>query len=169
MKSKMTCANISFSSAAPNVLKPSSKNFARKPTSKSTILSKPVIAITLGDPAGIGPEIVAKAVRDKRVKAACHPILLGHAASVPMGKPSKVGGQIAIEALAQGLELVRSGLASALVTAPVSKEAFRLARHGFPGHTEWLAERCKAPDAAMLMVSGPLRAILLTRHVPIKE
>ena len=53
------------------------------------------------------------------------------------------------------------------MTAPVSKESFRLADHGFPGHTEWLAERCHAPDAAMLMVAGSLRAILLTRHVPL--
>ena len=130
---------------------------------------KPCIAITAGDPAGIGPEIAAKALRDPRVSRVCKPILLGRPERVRMGAASRRGGMLAIEALVQGLALVRSGRACALVTAPVSKEAFRLADHGFPGHTEWLAERCETPDAAMLMVSGRLRAILMTRHIPLKD
>lgn len=130
---------------------------------------KPVIAITLGDPAGIGPEIVAKALRHPRVQRVCQPIVLGKAGGIGMGRPSRRAGLRAIEALREGLNLVLAGKAQALVTAPVSKESFRLADHGFPGHTEWLAETCKAPDAAMLMVSGPLRVILLTRHVPLTK
>ncbi len=84
-----------------------------------------------------------------------------------MGYPSRASGRAAIEALQQGLSLVKSRQVQALVTAPVSKESFRLAHHGFPGHTEWLAKKCGAPDAAMLMISGPLRAILMTRHLPL--
>jgi len=130
---------------------------------------KPRIAITLGDPAGIGPEIVSKALRDPRVRKSCEPIVLGNSGGVRMGKPSRAAGLRAIEALKDGLDLVLSGEARALVTAPVSKESFRLADHGFPGHTEWLASACRAPEAAMLMVAGSLRAILLTRHVPLAE
>jgi len=130
---------------------------------------KPRIAITLGDPAGIGPEIVAKALRDPRVRRSCDPIVLGKSGGIWMGKPSRTAGLRAIDALRQGLQLVLSGQADALVTAPVSKESFRLADHGFPGHTEWLAAACRAPNATMLMVSGPLRAILLTRHIPLAK
>jgi 4-hydroxythreonine-4-phosphate dehydrogenase len=86
-----------------------------------------------------------------------------------MGRPSREAGLCAIEALRRGLLLVETNQADALVTAPVSKESFRMADHGFPGHTEWLAARCQAPQAAMLMVAGPLRAILLTRHVPLVQ
>ena len=130
---------------------------------------KPRIAITLGDPAGIGPEIIAKALRNPRVRRLCRPIVVGNPARVAMGRPSREAGLHAIEALRRGLLLVETGQAEALVTAPVSKESFRLADHGFPGHTEWLAACCRAPNAAMLMVAGPLRAILMTRHVPLAQ
>ena len=134
-----------------------------------TDMSKPKIAITFGDPAGIGPEIVAKALRDPRVRCCCDPVVLGKIPRTRMGRPSRDGGQAAIDALQEGLSLVRRGQARALVTAPVSKESFRLAHHGFPGHTEWLAKQCGTPDAAMLMVAGPLRVILMTRHVPLRD
>ena len=130
---------------------------------------KPRIAITLGDPAGIGPEIVRKALRDPRVRQVCEPLVIGKPSSVPMGRPTRAAGLRAIKALKQGLSLVLSGNADALVTAPVSKESFKLADHGFPGHTEWLASACHAPEVAMLMVSGPLRAILMTRHIPLSK
>jgi 4-hydroxythreonine-4-phosphate dehydrogenase len=135
---------------------------------------KPRIAITLGDPAGIGPEIIAKALHDPRVRRVCRPLVVGQPTRVPMGRPSREAGLCAIEALRRGLLLVETGQADALVTAPVSKESFRLADHGFPGHTEWLAAHCGAPKAVMLMVACPpgahaLRAILLTRHVPLAQ
>ena len=122
----------------------------------------------MGDPAGIGPEIVFKALRDPRVRRACQPIIVGNKARVRMGRPSREAGRRAIEALEEGLRLAQSGQAHALVTAPVSKESFALAGYGFPGHTEWLAKESGTSNVAMLMVSGPLRAILMTRHVPLK-
>src|SRR5262245_39223847 len=113
---------------------------------------KPRIAITLGDPAGIGPEIVAKALRHISVRRACLPIVLGTPCRLPMGQPSKKGGVCALAALREGLALIQTGNAKALVTAPVSKEAFRLAGHKLPGHTEWLAQEAHVRDYAMLMV-----------------
>jgi 4-hydroxythreonine-4-phosphate dehydrogenase len=130
---------------------------------------KPRIAITVGDPAGIGPEIVAKALRDPRVRRVCDPVVVGKPSKVAIGQPSRAGGLIAIDALRHALLFVQTGQAQALVTAPVSKESFQLADYGFPGHTEWLAARCKAPNATMLMVAGVLRAILLTRHIPLAQ
>jgi 4-hydroxythreonine-4-phosphate dehydrogenase len=130
---------------------------------------KPHLAITLGDPAGIGPEIVRKALRDPRVRKACEPIVLGNPRGVRLGTPTRQSGLRAIEALHEGLDLVLSGRAEALVTAPVSKESFRLADYGFPGHTEWLAKTCRVREVAMLMVCGPLRTILMTRHIPLSK
>jgi 4-hydroxythreonine-4-phosphate dehydrogenase len=86
-----------------------------------------------------------------------------------LGRPSKEAGQSAIEALRLGVGLVQGRQAQALVTAPISKESLHLAKAGVPGHTEWLAHQCKAPSVAMLMVAGKLRAILLTRHVRLRD
>ncbi len=152
---------------------------------------KPRIAITLGDPAGIGPEIVSKALRDPLVLAACEPIVVGdpfalalHKQPLPtvemlsspglskkltLGRPSQKGGVSAIEALNLALGLLQSRQATALVTAPVSKESFHLAHMGHAGHTEWLAQKAGVKEVAMLMVAGRLRALLMTRHVPLSE
>jgi 4-hydroxythreonine-4-phosphate dehydrogenase len=152
---------------------------------------KPRVAITLGDPSGIGPEIVAQAVRHPRVLRACEPLLVGeplafalHHQTLPtveilsipgihkklaLGKPSPEGGRSAIESLHLALGLLKTRQAHALVTAPVSKESFHLADLGFPGHTEWLAQQTKASEVAMLMISGPMRALLMTRHVPLSR
>jgi 4-hydroxythreonine-4-phosphate dehydrogenase len=88
---------------------------------------------------------------------------------VRFGKPSRAGGRAAVESLEQAIALLRAGQADALATAPVSKESFALADYGFPGHTEWLAKECNASEVAMLMVAGPLRAILMTRHIPLSQ
>lgn len=153
--------------------------------------SKPRIAITVGDPAGIGPEIVAQAVLDRRVLSVCEPIVIGdpmafalhhqplpevEMLSIPglnkklvLGESSREAGESALEALRKGLALVLGNQAQALVTAPVSKESFHEADVPFPGHTEWLAAECKAGPVAMLMVAGRLRALLVTRHVPLAK
>jgi 4-hydroxythreonine-4-phosphate dehydrogenase len=88
---------------------------------------------------------------------------------LPLGQPSKEGGQSAIEALRKALSLLTNREAAALVTAPVSKESFHMADLSFPGHTEWLAYESHAKEVAMLMVAGPMRALLMTRHIPLSE
>ncbi len=133
-------------------------------------MKKPLVAITAGDPAGIGPEIVAAAVRHPDVLAVCRPLVVtGPKKKIPLGKPSKEAGQYAIDCLRQALALVDEGQVDAIATAPVSKESFHLADYGYPGHTEWLAKQCHAPTVGMLMAAGPMRALLLTRHVPIAK
>jgi 4-hydroxythreonine-4-phosphate dehydrogenase len=152
---------------------------------------KPRIVITSGDPAGIGPEIVAAAVRDPKILAICDPVVVGDPVAftrlqptlpkvemlpVPglskkfaVGVPSKEAGYSALEALRAGTGLVMTRQAHALVTAPISKESLALADAGVPGHTEWLAKHTQSPAVAMLMVAGKLRAVLMTRHVPIRD
>jgi 4-hydroxythreonine-4-phosphate dehydrogenase len=152
---------------------------------------KPRLVVTVGDPAGIGPEIVAAAVQDPRVLACCDPVVLGdpvafHRQHVrlprcemlpvpglrddyPIGRPTKEAGRSALESLRLAVGLIAGGQAQALVTAPVSKEALHLAGAKAPGHTEWLARQSGAKRVAMLMVAGPLRALLMTRHVPLAE
>jgi 4-hydroxythreonine-4-phosphate dehydrogenase len=88
---------------------------------------------------------------------------------LPLGKPSKEAGQSALDSLRQGVGLMLGRQAQALVTAPVSKESFHLANLPFPGHTEWLAHEAKSDSVAMLMVAGPLRALLMTRHISLAE
>lgn len=133
---------------------------------------KPRVVITSGDPAGIGPEIVRKALRDPRVNKACVPLLAEPAkARVPIGRPSRAAGLAAIADLETAVRLIQTGQAQAMVTAPVSKESFKLALYGFPGHTEWLAAQSglRADAVGMLMVAGPMRTLLMTRHVPLVE
>jgi 4-hydroxythreonine-4-phosphate dehydrogenase len=155
-------------------------------------LKKPRIAITLGDPAGIGPEVVFAALRDARVHAACDPIVVGdpqiisqyakknhsrfeciptlsQKRSISLGRPSQAAGRSAILALEASVRYIRNGHARALVTAPVSKESFALVRHGFPGHTEWLAQQSHVKTYGMLMVANHLRALLVTRHIPLAD
>jgi 4-hydroxythreonine-4-phosphate dehydrogenase len=129
---------------------------------------KPRLAITLGDPAGIGPEIVSAALKNPRVKAACEPIVIGDPKKkVRLGRPSREGGRSAINSLRLALGLLEARQVKALVTAPVSKEAFHAAELAFPGHTEFLADAAGAKSVGMLMVAGELRALLLTRHLPL--
>ena len=93
----------------------------------------------------------------------------GLAKKLPLGRPSREAGRSAIESLRQAMGLVTTRQAAALVTAPVSKESFHMADLLFPGHTEWLASETRSKEVAMLMVAGPLRALLMTRHVPLAE
>ena len=122
--------------------------------------------------------------------AACEPIVVGdpyliglyhkhfsHAVlatsylkrAVKAGRPSKEGGRSAILALEAGVRYLQAGQADALVTAPISKESFALADHGFPGHTEWLAQQSRVKEVGMLMVADALRALLVTRHIPLAQ
>jgi len=152
---------------------------------------KPRIVITAGDPAGIGPEIVAAAVKDPKVLACCQPLVVGDPVAfalhkrplptvemvpvpglrkdLPLGRPSAEAGRSAVESLRLAVGLIGSRQAQALVTAPVSKESLQLAEAGVPGHTEWLARETHAAPVVMLMVAGRMRAVLLTRHLPISQ
>ncbi len=135
---------------------------------------RPTIAVTAGDPAGIGPEIVVKAVRDPRVVEACRPVIYGpHKAgdleAFPVGVVSAAAGRAAFEAIEQAVADARAGRADAIATAPINKEAFAEAGLPWRGHTDLLAHLCGVRDAAMMFWSERLRVVLATVHIPLKD
>jgi 4-hydroxythreonine-4-phosphate dehydrogenase len=136
--------------------------------------ARPVIAITAGDPSGIGPEIAARAARDPRVTDVCDPVLYGphtkaDIAAFPAGVVNAAAGRAAFEALGAAVRDARAGRVGAVVTAPVSKAAFAAAGLPWIGHTDLLAHLCEVPTAAMMFWSEPLRVVLATVHVPLAE
>lgn len=130
---------------------------------------KPRIAITAGDPAGIGPEIAAAAAADARVLAVCAPVVYGpdQPFAGSMGAPSAASGQAAYDTLLRAVEDARAGRVDAIATAPVSKLAFAMAGLPWKGHTDLLGHLTGAPRVAMMFWSEPLRVVLATVHVPL--
>jgi len=144
----------------------------------------PRIALTLGDPAGIGPEIALAAAADARVRAAARLVLIGPRAlrvdgiewiesAAParwaMGRVQRECGEAALAALRIGHELALARTVDALVTAPVSKEALHLAGEKVEGQTELLGRWCGVTRFEMLVIAGKLRVMLLTRHMPLRR
>jgi len=131
----------------------------------------PRVAITAGDPAGIGPEIAAKAAADPRVRAACEPIVYGPPGDQRFepGRLSADAGRAAYETIVRAVADAQKGSVHAIATAPVHQEAFRLAGLPWSGHTDLLAHLTGAADVAMLFYSEPLRVVLATIHIPLAE
>ncbi len=144
------------------------------------------LAITLGDPAGIGAEVVFKALESLSVPAYVfgsraysnpprdiHFTDVGGSGSVRFGEISADYGRIALASIDAAVQAVESGRCSALVTAPIHKQSIAAAGTVHPGHTELLAARAGltryAHDFAMYFDSPSLRAVLLTVHVPLRE
>ena len=132
---------------------------------------KPRIAITVGDPAGIGPEIATTAAGDARVREACEPVLYGppDASRFEPGVLSADAGRAAYDTICRAVEDACAGLVAGVATAPVNKLAF--ARAGLPwkGHTDLLAHLTASPRVAMMFWSDPLKVVLATIHIPLAE
>jgi 4-phospho-D-threonate 3-dehydrogenase / 4-phospho-D-erythronate 3-dehydrogenase len=138
------------------------------------IVRPPRVAITVGDPAGIGPEIAARAAADPQVLEVCEPVLYGpyqphDLKPFPPGVLSAEAGRAAYEAIVAAVRDARSGAVDAIATAPVNKEAFALAGLPWKGHTDLLAELTGAPRVAMMFYAEALRVVLATIHVPLKD
>jgi 4-hydroxythreonine-4-phosphate dehydrogenase len=134
----------------------------------------PVIAVTVGDPSGIGPEIAAKAADDARVRAACTPRLYGRATlsallEFPAGQIDARSGRAAYDAIVQAVEDARAGRVAAIATGPINKASWAAAGLPWRGHTDLLAHLCGVSDVAMLFWSDPLRVVLATGHIPLAE
>ena len=132
---------------------------------------KPRIAITAGDPAGIGPEIAAKAAADPRVLSICEPVVYGagQEAQFAPGVLSAEAGRAAHDAIASAVADAVAGRVAGVATAPVNKLAF--ARAGLPwkGHTDLLAHLTGSPRVAMMFWSERLKVVLATAHVPLSD
>lgn len=125
------------------------------------------IGITIGDQAGIGPEII-----DKSMFMACDicdPVVIGDIVSNPIyGKVNPLYGNIAGRAIKEAVIQAMNGTIDAIVTAPIHKEALKLGGWDFPGHTEMLAALTNIKDYAMMLVCGNLRVVHVTTHVPLR-
>lgn len=129
------------------------------------------IAITVGDPAGIGPEIAAKAAADPRVREICEPVLYGPPAGEAFapGVLSGAAGRAAYDAIVRAVADAQRGVVDAIATAPVNKEAFRLAGLPWAGHTDLIAHLTGAEHVAMMFYSDTLRVVLATVHLPLAD
>jgi 4-hydroxythreonine-4-phosphate dehydrogenase len=134
-------------------------------------VSHPRIAITVGDPAGIGPEIAEKAVADPRVTDVCDPVVYGPPAETffAAGVPTAETGRAAYAAIVRAASDAQAGRVAALTTGPISKEALALAGLPYRGHTDLLAELTGAETVAMMFVSDAIRVILATVHIPLAD
>ncbi len=132
---------------------------------------RPRIGITVGDPAGIGPEIAEKAAHDPLVLAACEPVLYGTPIdpSIVPGRISARAGRAAYDAIVRAVEDARHDRIAAIATAPINKEAFAAAGIPWRGHTELLAHLTGAPRIAMMFHADVLRVVLATVHIPLAE
>jgi 4-hydroxythreonine-4-phosphate dehydrogenase len=132
-------------------------------------MSLPRIAITTGDPAGIGPEVAEKAAADLRVRAVCEPLIYGSDKAFAPGKLSAEAGLAAYETIVRAVRDAQAGVVQAIATAPINKEALALARLPWRGHTEMLAALTNTRDVAMMFYSGKLLVVLATIHIPLSE
>jgi len=151
------------------------------------------LGITMGDPSGIGPEIIAKAlaqvedladitvIGDRRIFNISSPTArrISTVKFVDLDNVSRSNfrfgrvacgyGKASIEYLECALRMIKQGLLDCLVTAPVSKEAISRSGCRLTGHTEYLARHTQTKDYAMMLLNGKLRFGLVSRHIPIKK
>ena len=155
--------------------------------------SSKIIGITLGDPAGIGAEVAAKALADPALRRAARFALIGDeclfqkyfpvryknctfidvgglgTGDFNSGEPTRATGKASLAYLQSAIDMLKRGQLSSLVTAPVCKEAIGKTIPSFHGHTEFLAEAVGAKDVGMMFVSDSLRVLLATRHIPLEK
>ena len=182
---------------------------------KSENREKNLIGITMGDPGGIGPEVILEALASPEIRTAANYVIIGSekvlsdiTGNLGIGtglqlspidntslnlnrgmtddinvldldnvavhdalkhKPLPESGRASVEYIMKGLDLALDGKIDALVTAPISKEAVKLAGFDFAGHTELLKEKTAVENVVMFMVGKGLRVSFVTTHLAINE
>ena len=139
---------------------------------------RPRLAVTVGDPRGIGPEIIRAALSDSALRSICEMIVVGpEGADVPVdvvtGRWSAAGteaaaGRASGDAIARAVELALAGDVDGIVTAPIDKFALFSGGYDYPGHTEMLAE-LTGSRVAMMLASDRLRVVLATTHIALRD
>ena len=167
---------------------------------------RPLVAITMGDAAGIGAEVTAKALQDEWVYEKCRPFVVGSTAAmnaaldlvgvpgtarvihdadgasgdtgsvdvldlenldfgqIEYGKVSPVAGKASVEWILRAGEFAASGKVAAIATAPINKEACKLAGYEDIGHMEIFQAQTGAPNVATMLIARSLRVVHLTTH-----
>jgi 4-hydroxythreonine-4-phosphate dehydrogenase len=170
----------------------------------------PIVGITIGDAAGIGPEVVAKALQQREIYDVCRPLVIGDArvfapiravmptlkiravermneatytpgvmtlldmqnldpGDVQVGQVSPPAGKAAVEYVLKAADLAMDDMIDAVATAPLNKEAMRLAGYDYIGHTEILADVTHTPQCTTMLATPGLRVTHVTRHIPFKD
>ena len=158
-------------------------------------MSRPVIALSVGDAAGIGPEIAVRVLKDRQLVSSADIRLYGPEAVLrealrrfspeispeivnteslsfqdfTPGVLSAAAGKAAYDTIIRATKDVIAGKADAIVTCPVNKAAINEAGIPFTGHTELIAELCGTRNFAMMQSAGKLRVIFVTTHIALKE
>jgi 4-hydroxythreonine-4-phosphate dehydrogenase len=130
------------------------------------------VGITQGDPAGIGPEVVRKALEDPRMMELCTPVVYKFGGSHEPGVPTPESGAAAVKMLREAAADLKNGKIDVLVTAPISKDNARSDDWNHAGHTEWLAaEFGDGTQAPVMMMCSPggLRVALVTSHMALAD
>src|ERR1700737_2813365 len=130
---------------------------------------RPRIGITLGDCAGIGPEIVDLALKPGRLPDSAEYIVIGRQPNCRPGEPSIETARAAAAALEEAVTRARRGELHAVVTGPIHKARMYEAGFKFPGQTEFFAERCGVKNFAMCLTGGKLTVALVTTHIALGE
>ena len=157
----------------------------------------PQFGVTLGDPGGIGPEIVVKALAALPSDMRRRIVIIGDITALrraeqafghglnpaatcvledtgaadgpaPVGTASAAGGAASHAAVVRAVEMARAGSIDVIVTAPISKEALHLAGHPYDGHTGLLAHLCGVDDPFMLLAAPDFAVIHVSAHVPLR-
>jgi 4-hydroxythreonine-4-phosphate dehydrogenase len=134
--------------------------------------------MTVGDPRGIGPEIVAKALADPEVDERCDVVVIGpDGIDVPVGEAigkwvpgsdPAIAGKLSGLAIERAVDMAQGGSVDGIVTAPIDKFALHAGGYDFPGHTEMLAS-LTGSRVAMMLASDRLRVVLATTHIPLRK
>lgn len=157
--------------------------------------TRPNIGITMGDPAGIGAEIIAKSLMQKQIqrladftvigdsfvfkKLGLYQNIISHSTLIDLtnvqkkgfsfGKINALGAKASVEYIDRAIKLIKDSQINCLVTAPVNKESINRAGIKFSGHTEYIAQKTETKGFAMMFVSPALKVILVTRHIPLSQ
>ena len=141
-------------------------------------MTRPRLAVTLGDPRGIGPEVVARALADASVRGAAEWVTVGPsgteitpAISTGTWAPAQSAGdagRLAGLAIERATGMALAGDVAGMVTAPIDKHALALGGYDDPGHTEMLA-RLTGANTAMMLASERLRVVLATTHIALRD
>ena len=127
------------------------------------------IGITLGDQAGIGPEIVRQALDSGKLDALFDYRIIGATVDCVAGQPTPATAQAAWDALEESASLALTGEIDAVVTGPIHKYKMQSIGFNFPGQTEFFATRSLEGNYAMLLTGGSLTVALVTAHIPLRD
>src|SRR6266576_2166253 len=130
---------------------------------------QPRIGITLGDCAGVGPEIVQATLDSKALPTTAEYAVIGNYPDFSLGQPTLKTARAAAAALEEAVTLARRGELDAVVTGPIHKARMYAAGFKFPGQTEFFAERCGVKNFAMCLTGGKITVALVTTHIPLRN